>query len=322
MTYFDDFKALSQFRGEDMSEQQKFLAQQAFDKYFNEAIDKVSGTIDGTSAEFIFQHLVYGERFNDEKLMVVKNDTVVSIGSLIDWDGKIWICTNEENRAIPTHKVYKVNLCNNTISWKTSNGTVYTEPCFIKDEGLGQQDDSRKIPTSVSKRVVMIQCNNNTSNIYQNQRFVFTKKHVFAVTEIDDYTRTQTNYQKGVITLKMERAQRMEADDLANNIAFNGDVTENITPTSGVLFSKENLVISKGMSDTVHVYEYVAGVAQGTTFTFRIDGIPPSAYTIVGTTANSITIKANQFFYTGSVVAIKQPSLSETSMPIILKSFL
>ena len=322
MTYFDDFKALSQFRGENMSEQQKFLAQQAFDKYFNEAIDKVSGKIDGVDSEFIFQHLVYGERFNDEKLMVVTNDTDISIGSLVEWDGKFWICTNQENRAIPTHKVYKVNLCNNTISWKTSDGTVYTEPCFIKDEGLGQQDDSRKIPTSVSKRVVVIQCNDNTMNIYQNQRFVFTKKHVFSVTEIDDYTRPETIYQKGVISLKMERTQRMEFDDLPNNIAFNGDVGNIVTPTNGIVFSKENVVISKGMTDTIQVYEYVSGVAQPTTFTFRIDNIVASAYTIVSTTNNSITIKANQFFYVGNLVAIRQSTLVETTTSITLKSFI
>jgi hypothetical protein len=216
--------------------------------------------------------------------------------------------------------VYKVNLCNNTISWKTSNGIVYTEPCFIKDEGLGQQDDSRKIPTSVSKRVVVIQCNDNTLNIYQNQRFVFTKKHVFSVTEIDDYTRPETSYQKGIVSLKMERTQRMEFDDLPNNIAFNGDVGNSTTPTNGVVFSRENVVISKGMTETIQVYEYISGVAQSTTFTFRIDNIVASAYTIVSTTNNSITIKANQFFYIGNLVAIKQPTLTETTTSLTLKS--
>lgn len=320
MSYFNDFKALSQFRGESMAEQNQFLAQQAFDKYFNEAIDRVSGTIDGVTSEFILQHLVYGERFNDEKLMLVENDTDISIGSLVEWAGQTWLCTNQENRAITTHKVYKINLCNNSITWKTGDGIVHTTPCFIRDEGLGQQDDSNKIPTSVAKRTVSIQCNDETSEIYQNQRFIFTKKHAFVTTEIDDITRPKTNLQHGVITLKLERTQRMEFDDLANNIAYNGDTHLAPVLNNGVIFSKTSLTISKGMSETAHVYEYVAGVAQSTAFTFRIDGIPTSAYTIVGSTANSITIRADQFFYTGTLVAIK-PDLAETSIPLTLKSF-
>ena len=119
----------------------------------------------------------------------------------------------------------------------------------------------------------------------------------------------------------MERAQRMEADDLANNIAFNGDTPNSTTATNGVLFSKENIVISKCMTDTISVYEYVSGVQQATSFTFRVDGIVGSAYTIVSTTSNSITIKANDFFYIGSLVAIKQPTLTETATQLTLKSF-
>jgi len=321
MSYFNNFQAISQFKGENTAEQNRFIAQATFDKYFNEAIDKVAGTIDGVESEFILQHLIYGERFNDEKLMIVTNDTDISIGSLIEWDGKDWICTNQENRSIPTHKVFKINLCNNSITWKVSSGEVYSAKCFIKDEGLGQQDDSRKVPVSVSKRTVVVQNNTETFDIYQNQRFVFSKKHVFSVTEIDDFTTPQTDYQHGIITFKMERTQRLEVDDLANNIAFNGSVEAPVVGVSGVEFSKEFLTISKGQTDSVNVYDYLLGVAQPTVFTFRVDGIPSDAYTIVGSTGNSITIKADKFLYVGTLVAIKL-DLTETSIPLTLKSFM
>jgi hypothetical protein len=321
MSYFDNFKAFSQFKGANTSEQNKFIAQATFDKYFDEAIDKVSGKIDGADAQFILQHLVYGERFNDEKLMIVTNDTDISMGSLVEWDGKYWLCTNQENRSIPTHKVYKINLCNNSIKWKTPTGDIYTAPCYIRDEGLGQQDDSRKIPVSVAKRTVSVQYNPQTFGIYQNQRFIFTKRHAFVVTEIDDITRPQTDYQHGVITLKMERTQRMDADDLQNNIAFNGDITSGNIGLDGVAFSKQSLTISKWQSDTVDVFAYVSGLPQATTFTFRVDGIPMGAYDITSVTGNSITIKAEQFFYTGFLVAIS-PDLTETSIPLTLKSFM
>lgn len=320
MSYFNNFKTFSQFKGATTAEQNQFIAQQTFDKYFNEAIDKVSGVIDGVDSEFILQHLIYGERFNDEKLMIVTNDTDISIGSLVEWDSKIWLVTNQENRAITTHKVYKINLCNNSISWKTSDGIVHMAPCFIRDEGLGQQDDSRKLPVSVAKRTVMIQWNSETFDIYQNQRFIFTKKHAFVTTEIDDITRPQTATQHGVITLKLERTQRTEFDDLANNIAYNGDTQLAPVLNNGVIFSQTSLTISKGMTEAIDVYEYISGAPQATAFTFRIDGIPVSAYTIVATTANSITLRADQFYYVGTLVAIK-PDLSETSIPLTLKSF-
>jgi hypothetical protein len=339
MSYFDKFKSVSHFKGEGTAEQNLFLAQQAFDKYFEGAIDKVKGIIyneiteydtginydtgyeySDIQYEFILQHLIYGERFNDEKLMITKNDVNAQIGSYVSWDNKTWLITNQENRAIKTHKVFKINLCNNILVWQEPTGKVRSMPCFIKDEGLGQQDDSRKVPISVSKRVVKMQWNNATSEIYQNQRFIFSKKHAFMATEIDDFTQPNLPYQQGVLTLKLERTQVMEADNLLANIAFNGSVVTPVGKTD-VLWSRDSLVISQFNTGAVNVTEYSNSAPTATVFTFRVDGIPADAYTIISATGNSITLRADKIFYSGTLVAIK-PDLSETSIPMTLKSFI
>jgi len=308
---------MSQANGSNMAEKQLHLLQQSFDKYFLETPDKVTdGSIDGTEVEFVIQNLKYGEQFNDEKLLIVQNDKVVNIGSLVDWDGKIWLCMNQENRAIKTHKSYKITLCNNTISWKLPNGDVQIHPCYVRDYINGGQDVNRTLPLSESERNVYVQYNQYTDDIYENQRFIFGKKRALKVTDIDDYTRPN-----GVIMLKMEKDVLYPEDDLINNIAYNGDVTSpQPTPTTEIQFSTSSLEIPVGLSDTVSVYEYISGVVQPTTFTFRIDGIDASKYSILSTTGNSIEIEADEFYYTGQLVAIKDVTLEEISIPLILKS--
>jgi len=343
MSYFTEFQALSQSRGDNLSEQNSFLLQQTFDTYWMQTPDKITdGTIDGTEVDFVIQHLKYGEQFNDEKLMLVLNDTVVDIGSLVVWDGKTWLVMNQENRAIKTHKAFKITLCNNSISWKDLAGNVFVEKCFV-EEGLGIQDANNRVPLSVAGRKVTVQSNVNTATIYENQRFVFNKKRVFKVVDIDDFTR-----QDGLILLKMEKDEILSTDDLANNIAYNGETISTQTPTTGIFFTspvennsifvynsgitydsiytyadsvivKPTVEIPKTLSETVEIYEYVDGVRTVETFTFRIDNVPVSAYTITGLTSNSITIKCNQYYYEGNLVAIKS-DLTEYTTPIILKS--
>lgn len=314
MSYFDDFKTLSTMYGSDTAKQRISAMQQTFDEYFYQSPNKITLTIDGTKELAIIQNIKYGEQFNDEKLLIVLNSAVVGIGSLVLWDDKTWLVMNQENRAIQTRKVFKIVLCNNSVSWKDSVGNIFVEKCFV-EEGLGIQDDNNRVPLSVSRRIVSLQANVNTKTIYENQRFIFNKKRVFKVVDVDDFTR-----QDGLIILKMEKDEVLVGkDDLPNNIAYNGEVNPIPTPTTGVEFTKESLEIPLSFEDTVGVYEYINKVPTATTFTFRVDGIPSDAYTIVSTTGNSITIRCEKYFYTGTLVAIS-PTLVEYSIPLVLNS--
>jgi hypothetical protein len=316
VTYFDDFKTMSNATGSDMAEKQLHLLQQSFDKYFLETPDKVTnGKIDSVAVEFVVQNIKYGEQFNDEKLLLVENDTVIDIGSLVEWDGNFWLVMNRENRAIKTHKAFKITLCNNSISWKDSQGNVFVESCYI-NEGLGAQGYNMSNPLTDGRKTVIVQYNVNTSTIYENQRFILGRKRAYKVTDIDDFTR-----QDKVISFMFEKDTIDPLDDLLNNIAYNGEsTTPQPTPTTEIQFTSSELEIPVGMSESVSVYEYVSGVQQSTTFTFRIDGIDASKYTIVSSTSNTIEIEAKEFYFTGQIVAIKDVTLEETSIPIKLQS--
>lgn len=316
MSYFDDFKSLSQSRGENLAEQNSFLLQQTFDTYWLQAPDKVTdGEIDGVEVDFVIQNIKYGEQFNDEKLLLVLNNTTIDIGSLVKWDDKFWLVLNRENRAIKTHKAFKITLCNNTISWKDSNGNIFTENCYI-NEGVGFQDSSMSVPLTDGAKIVVVQYNDNTQTIYENQRFIFGKKRIYKVTDIDDFTRAGN-----IISFRFEKDVENPLDDLINNIAYNGEVTTpQPAPTTEIQFTSSQLEIPVGLSESVSIYEYVVGVQQPTTFTFRIDGIDASKYTILSSTSNTIEILAKEFYYTGQLVAIKDITLEESSIPIKLQS--
>jgi len=320
MTYFDDFKALSQLNGTNKAQINTSIAQQTFDKYFLETIDKVSGTIDGISKEFVLQHLKYGENFNDEKLMLTENTTFISIGSKVVWDGLAWLVLNSENRAIKTHKAHKIHLCNNFLKWKDSINTTYVEDGVIIDSVIGDADSNNQVPLGRDRYEMFIQDNATTRTLYENQRFIFGNRFPYKITVVSNVLRPSNDVNIGLLQLRLELDQLNPLDDLANNIAYNGEVTPQPVLSNGVIFSQESLTISKYITKSVDVYNYVNSVADGTTFTFRIDSIPISAYEILSSTSNSISIKCKSGYHEGLLVAITDVTLVETSIPLILKN--
>ena len=316
MSYLDDFKMVSTSKGNNAVQYNLELLQQGWDSYYARTPDRVTGTIDGEESEFVIQNIKYGENFNDEKILLAENDVVIRIGSLVGWDGKTWLVNNEENRAITTHQAFKIQLCNNVLNWKDSNGVIKSAPCIFFETGLGYSDSDQEVKQTVTRREIHIQYNTDTNAIYENQRFIFGHKRSYVVTDVDDQTRPER-----LIVLRIEKDLPRPEDDLANNIAYNGINTPVQPMVNGVVFSEPFLTISKGQTKTISVYEYVNSVQQATAFTFRIDNVLGSYYSIVSSTANSITIKGLLYYKEGSLVAIK-PSLAETSIPITFKSLI
>lgn len=312
MSYFDDFKTLSTMYGDNSSEQRLSAMQFAFDQYFEQSPNKVTATIDATSEVVIIQHMKYGENFNDEKLLIALNDTVCKIGSKIVWGGDDWIVINYENRAITTHKAFKIGKVNNYLKWVNSAGITITEPCIVMESGLGFQDSARQVSETDSRRKVVVQYNSNTAQIKENYRFVLGKTQVYAITDIDDFTNEDE-----LITFRMEKTQSMDADDFVNKIAYNGDIQYTPTPVNDIQFSLNEMRITKGYSKTVTVSE--VGVP-ATTFTFLVTGLPASAYEITAFTGNSITIKCKEFYHVGALRATSNTMPTQyAEIPVILE---
>lgn len=258
---------------------------------------------------------IFTTKSDGERKYVCHPSNPVYKGDIIDYvDGYKYLVVEQDNHS--TVNVFgKCRRMEETISWKDSFGNVHTHSYYIiTTGGVGMQDENNRVPLSDTRKQIWLQNNSETITIYQNQRFILGKIQPYKVTAIDNFTTV------GVLKLTLESVEILIGkDDLANNIAYNGDVTVIPTPTTGVEFTKESLEIPLLLEDTVSVYEYIDESPIATTFTFRIDGIPSNAYTIVSTTGNSITIRCEKYFYTGTLVAIS-PTLVEYSIPLVLNS--
>lgn len=234
-------------------------------------------------------------------------------GDVIDYiDGyKYLVTSKDEHESVQAFG--KITRTHESISWKDGNGNIKTYHYASESSGIGGQDTNIQVPLSNSKKVLWLQRNSDTLTIYENQRFILWNRQPYKCTFID-------LEEIGIVKITLELDQINPLDDLNNNIAYNGEVVNTPDLDNGVIFSKESLTITKYTTQSVDVYNYVASVADGTTFTFRIDGIDSSKYTIISTTGNSISVQCNSGYYEGTLVAITDIALDETSIPLILKN--
>ena len=257
---------------------------------------------------------MFTTKSDGERKYVCHPSNPVYKGDIIDYvDGYEYLVVEQDNHS--TVNVFgKCRRMEESISWKDSVGNIYTHNFYIVNGGVGSQDDNDRVPLSDTRKQIWLQNNSETITIYENQRFILGRIQPYKVTAIDNFSNV------GIIKLTLESVEILSGkDDLANNIAYNGEVNPIPAPTTGVEFTKESLDIPLSFEDTVSVYEYIDEVPTATTFTFRVDGIPSDAYTIVATTGNSITIRCEKYFYTGTLVAIS-PTLVEYSIPLVLSS--
>lgn len=259
---------------------------------------------------------MFTTKSDGERKFVCHPEYPIYKGDIIDYvDGFKYLVTEQENHST-VENFGKAQKMEESISWKDSSGIVHTHSYYIIKGEIGTQDDNLRVPLSETRKQLWLQLNDETVTIYENQRFILGRLEPYKVTARDNFTTV------GVLKLTLESDEVLVGkDDISNNIAYNGESTTTPVPATGVQFTKPKLEISKSTSESVSVYEYALGVPQSTVFTYRIDGIPASAYTITASTNNSITIKCNDYYHSGTLVAIK-PSLSEYSIPLILKSLL
>lgn len=318
MGYKEFLQETSTLNGSNLKEKTLNELQSTFDKYFNETPNRVTVLVDDTQEDVIIQHIRYGEDKYDNQLLLTQNDTLVDYGSKITWNGEIWLVINEEKRAIQTHKSWKILLTQNTMVSQDKFNNVYTEPCHVSTSAV-RDDGNDRVALTNGSWVVRVQMNDLTNSYYINQRFIFDNKVAKKIVDL--------NYSEftGQISVTLEPTQILPEDDLDNNIAFN-DFDIDTTPQegkTGIYFTKDRLDVRIGFENTVNVYEYLSNaIVPGTTFTFRIDDITSDKYNIVASDGNSITIEALEYYYSGTLVAIKDGDLSEYSIPIALTSAL
>jgi hypothetical protein len=245
-------------------------------------------------------------------------DNPIYKGDIIDYtdDGfKYLVFEQDQHTTVNTFgKIAKLEY---SLKWRDENNLIHETPFFIPRPNIGMQDQNSQLPLTRARNEAWLQFNDETKTIYDNQRFILGNLIPFKVTSRDNFS------DKGIFKIALERSQELDGDDFINGIAYN-NIDVNTIPTdgkTGVFFTNDSFEIRVGMTDTIEIYEYNNDIIDvGETFTFSVDGIDSSNYDIISTDGNSISIKANGYYYSGELVAIKDGDLSEYRVPLILKS--
>lgn len=122
------------------------------------------------------------------------------------YEDKPYLCFDktEDLSEISRTKIIK---CNNKISWidKTS-GKIITEPIFIGFELSATNSNTTKDSTVEQRRLIcLIQGNEYTKDIVENQRFLLSKNKAFKVTQSYDINLDDINEEySSIITLYIE----------------------------------------------------------------------------------------------------------------------
>ena len=165
----------------------------------------------------------------DAKLLHTKLDSGLNSGSYVWWSGEVYIVSNEETNAVESHRTYMISRCANYVNIRYK-GKVYYYPIAISNltlygDGLAENVD---ITTLDGKRSIMISNNEVTQNIDVNHRIIISKKTVFRVSMIDDFTN------EGLFSMTLVQTVFNSKDDRENKIAYNENFSDkNITKIIG-----------------------------------------------------------------------------------------
>lgn len=164
----------------------------------------------------------------DEKILYVRHDENVGLGSYVEFDNYIWLIVFREHRASNIHKSFIMRKCNQILKYQYQN-EVYEIPCIVKN--LTQYSDGLQdiVYTSVpdSKRSITYSENAITSNIKLGQRFLINNKIAFRVTHIQDFEYKEGYYSdNGISSCIAVYTSLTDDDDVENNLAYNEDTTK------------------------------------------------------------------------------------------------
>lgn len=146
MSYLDLFKRMSKNNFENEADKDISIkvrnAQKQFDRYFKTApnkfkIERISEDIIKEPINYSFdgviQSIRHGEEDGDSKLLIVQNDTKLSVGDEVFWDNESWIIINKEHRSVQTHQTFTITLCNSCIKFRTSDNSLYAQNVIIEN---------------------------------------------------------------------------------------------------------------------------------------------------------------------------------------------
>lgn len=211
------------------------------------------------------------------------------IGDYIHWkydhiNMSTWLLT-----SLDTQHLYNVKgrmlLCNNYLKWINNEGKLISYECVFQDSltyASFKYGESGVVQVNGTIGI-LVQQNDDTRQIYRNQRFIF-----------DGIPYVCNNFVRSVnsnfLELDMVETQRLDEDDLINNIAFNG-VKHDIEPdNSETLITPDINEILYGETETFTIQRYLNGNKQNDTYTITPSGVPNDCYSLAIINGNTFSV--------------------------------
>lgn len=258
------------------------------------------GQLDFTTAHVRITHVItsaMGQNLGDDFRGIIFQDInhTLGLGKRYRFDNNIWTCIFTDIYKFPTSSA-TVRRCNNTMNFYVDSKLV-NEPCIIDYKPYRPEVDYKsEVSLQEGRLTVIVQNNQNTKTVYENQRFLFNQR-AYKVGYIENYLQNNTYDQTSspLITFYMDINMIAPNDDLTNNIADN---SATITPTPSqtgydYIISPTFDYVLQNQSQTYTIYRTNNSVQDDSTFTITASGVPDGYY-LMSTTENSFTIKCLQ----------------------------
>lgn len=254
--------------------------QREFVKYFEDALNKEDCYINGAPAQLIFQdHSQSNNKdLSDDKYVIAPNETVVDVGSYIQWRDSEWLVFTEEFKTIPTHQQLKVKVVNWTLKWLVDGKVVnngFGYGAYVQNQTLytlGVSFSGDNIAIVNGKMMMYVQDNADTRAYFSIGKRVFIGQSVYKILFADPVSR------RGLINLLMEEDTITEYDnrelliaDYHNNVQ--ATVVEEVVTTAvidGELKPRISKTYIYTISDGSQVSEWITESVDGSNQPFYV----------------------------------------------------
>lgn len=288
----------------------------AYSQQYNSAISKFDVLINSDRADTIYKDntlikciVDYGREIRKSDFSsqltreVWTNHDTVKTGDIVDFEYKhskerypyLFISSVESRDK---YDISFMQKCNNTLTFKNSLGEIISIPCIISNLTLYSDGLEQKTLTLLDgKRNVIIPYNEDTKDIFVQQRFIFNHDAVFSVSLPDNFS------VPNLLQLTMIQSQFNDKDDKDNNLAYNGvNLTQplqqfrTLTVPNNGYFINGNSEIRKTSTNTYTVNKLVDGIEDNSAsfnFSLNYNGVTESGIVMSLVNGNSVKIKSS-----------------------------
>jgi len=159
----------------------------------------------------------------DEKILYVRHDEKVGIGSYVEFDNFIWLVIFQEHRSANVFKGFIMRKCNQIIKYKYED-KIYDIPCIVRN--LTQYSDGLQdifyTSSPDSRRNIIYSQNHITNSVELGHRFLVNNERSYRVTHIQDFEyQSGYNVKTGITSCIAVHTSLVDGDDVENNLAYN-----------------------------------------------------------------------------------------------------